>query len=271
MAEADHPQGDDRDRVAEDRDRSAEDRDRLADARDLRSEERQVAPRSAATTRRWRHEPERREAGSGRRALDLTAAADRTEAAAAIDAASQSRRVGAEDRMHASNDREASSADRDASARERDVSSIDELTGAHRRGPGLVELEREASRAKRTKHPFSVAFIDVDGLKATNDSLGHAAGDDLLLSVVEAMRGRLRSYDLIVRFGGDEFVCALMDLDMEEAAKRFELVDADLRLRGASITVGLAELGEEDSPADLIARADEELYEKRSRRPSTRS
>lgn len=134
-----------------------------------------------------------------------------------------------------------------------------------------MELEREASRAKRTKRPFVIAFIDVDGLKAKNDSMGHAAGDELLLNVVDAMRARLRSYDLIVRFGGDEFVCALMDLDLGEAANRFTVVDADLGLRGASITVGLAQLGEEDSLSDLIARADEELYEKRSRRSTTRS
>lgn len=73
-------------------------------------------------------------------------------------------------------------------------------------------MERETARAKRTKHPFVLAFVDVDRLKATNDSLGHAAGDHLLRRTVESMRKHLRSYDLIVRFGGDEFVCALVDL-----------------------------------------------------------
>ena len=64
------------------------------------------------------------------------------------------------------------------------------------------------ARAKRTQRSFVLAFIDVDGLKTTNDSLGHAAGDELLRRVVDTVRDHLRSYDLIVRFGGDEFLCA---------------------------------------------------------------
>lgn len=260
---------DDRDQRADNRDRSAEERDRAAEARDLEDERRHRRVHPIAT-RDGRSQPaERRRVGAGRRTIDLAAASDRREAAADRHAASGSRRVGAEDRIRASDDRQAALADRDAAARERNVSSIDDLTGAHRRGPGLVELEREWSRAQRTRRPFVVAFIDVDGLKVKNDSLGHAAGDALLLDVVNAIRGRLRSYDLIVRFGGDEFVCALMDLDAAETAKRFALVEADLALVNASITVGLAELGSEDSLADLIARADAELYALRSLRPST--
>lgn len=135
----------------------------------------------------------------------------------------------------------------------------------------MLELEREMRRAKRTNNPFVVGFIDVDGLKARNDSLGHAAGDDLLVKVVDAVRDQLRSYDLIVRFGGDEFVCGIQDLDIAQVAQRLSAVDADLRTRDASITVGLAELGEDDSLSDLIARADEELYAKRSLRPSSRA
>jgi diguanylate cyclase (GGDEF)-like protein len=155
---------------------------------------------------------------------------------------------------------------------DREASSIDDLTGAHRRGAGLVELEREMMRAKRTKQPFVLAFVDVDGLKATNDSLGHAAGDQLLRGIVGALRAYLRSYDLVIRFGGDEFVCALMDVSLDEAVRRFSLVDKDLSAtRHGSITVGLAKLEQDDSLAELIARADEALYEKRSRRPSTRA
>lgn len=133
-------------------------------------------------------------------------------------------------------------------------------------------MERETARAKRTKHPFVLAFVDVDRLKATNDSLGHAAGDHLLRRTVESMRKHLRSYDLIVRFGGDEFVCALVDLSMSVAAERFEAINADLaETDQSSITVGLAELKPEDSLEELIARADEALYMEReqSRRRRT--
>ena len=129
-------------------------------------------------------------------------------------------------------------------------------------------MEREAARAKRAKHPFVLAFVDVDRLKATNDSLGHAAGDQLLRRTVESMRKHLRSYDLIVRFGGDEFVCALVDLSMSVAAQRFEAINADLaETDQSSITVGLAELKSEDSLEELIARADEALYREREQQP----
>ena len=169
--------------------------------------------------------------------------------------------------MQAADDREAAAADRVVSAHERAVSSIDEFTGAYRRDAGTIELERETARAKRTNRPLVLAFVDVDGLKVRNDSLGHAAGDKLLRRTVESMRTHLRSYDLIVRFGGDEFVCALMDVSMSEAAKRFATVNEDLMdTERGSITVGLAELRPTDSLKDLLGRADDALYKERDRR-----
>lgn len=108
-----------------------------------------------------------------------------------------------------------------------------------------------------------LAFVDVDGLKTTNDSLGHNAGDGLLRNVVRALRKHLRSYDLIVRFGGDEFVCAMSDVSLDETSTRFDRIDKDLQPDGASITVGLTQLDHGESLASLIARADEALYEQR--------
>lgn len=156
------------------------------------------------------------------------------------------------------------------SARERAISSIDGLTGALRRDAGNLELEREVARAKRTGQPLILAFIDVDGLKNINDSIGHAAGDELLRQIVDTIRAHLRSYDLVVRFGGDEFVSGLLDMKMEEAVERFALVNADLsETLQASVSVGLAEIRAHDSLPDLIARADEALYKERElRRPT---
>jgi diguanylate cyclase (GGDEF)-like protein len=124
-------------------------------------------------------------------------------------------------------------------------------------------LTRDAARAKRTGQRFVLAFIDVDNLKVVNDSLGHAAGDTLLRDVANAVRARVRSYDLLIRFGGDEFVCGLADLSMEAAAARFGHVNADLAAQHASIAVGLAELGEHDELEDLLARADLAMYARR--------
>ncbi len=122
------------------------------------------------------------------------------------------------------------------------------------------------TRAKRTRQPFVVAFVDVDGLKSINDSLGHDAGDRLLRRVVDVMRAHLRSYDLVVRFGGDEFVCGLSNLGFAEAAERFESINIDLSTDRSSITFGLAELDSGESLVELIAAADEVLYEERRSR-----
>jgi diguanylate cyclase (GGDEF)-like protein len=232
-------------RIGDDRDQRAEDRDAGAEAHDQESETRD----------------ERGDARDQRaEARDVAAISDRA-------AAFRDRRGAASDRIQAAHDREAAAGDRVISARERAVSSIDELTGAHRRDAGTLELEREIARAKRTHQPLVIAFIDVDGLKARNDVFGHAAGDQLLRRTVNSLRTHLRSYDLIVRFGGDEFVSALLDLSLSEAAKRFENINLDLaETEHGSITVGLAELRLEDSLEGLIARADEALYRERKQR-----
>ena len=251
-----------RDRIAEARDRAAEDRDRVADT--LEAGAIDVPPGAA----------ERRAQTYGRRRTDISAGSDRASAASDRAGAASDRRAAevgrekeARDRTGASEDREAASLDRGLSALDRETSSIDELTGAYRRGAGLVELEREMMRAVRTGQPFVVAFIDVDGLKTVNDSLGHEAGDQLLRRVVDYTRAQLRSYDLIVRFGGDEFVCGLSNLRLAEATERFRRINANLFPHGASVTVGLAELEEGDSLVDLIAQADKALYDHESRNP----
>jgi diguanylate cyclase (GGDEF)-like protein len=105
----------------------------------------------------------------------------------------------------------------------------------------------------------------VDGLKATNDLLGHAAGDRLLVRVVATMRSHLRSHDLIVRFGGDEFLCGMKDVGVEEAAKLFARIQADLPAGQGSVTVGLAELTEQDSLDALVVRANGAMHAKRNR------
>lgn len=131
----------------------------------------------------------------------------------------------------------------------------------------MLELEREVNKAHRTGTPFVLAFIDVDGLKGLNDTLGHAAGDELLSQVVETVRGVIREYDLIVRYGGDEFLCGLADLDLAEAGRRFQVANASLAVtREAQVSVGLAQLAASESLNDLIARADAVMYAGRERR-----
>ena len=107
-----------------------------------------------------------------------------------------------------------------------------------------------------------LAFVDVNGLKEINDSRGHLAGDRVLREVVSTLRTKLRSYDLIVRFGGDEFLCAIPGVSLAEAEERLAAVNTVLTAfpAHASVTTGLADLQADDSLEDLIARADSALY-----------
>lgn len=139
------------------------------------------------------------------------------------------------------------------------------------RGMGLLTLQHEIDRAHRSGDPLVWASIDIDELKQVNDRGGHQAGDALLQAVAAAIESRLRSYDPIVRMGGDEFVCAFIDTGVEAAGRRVDEIKAVLRLGqpAGSISVGLAELRPGETLEELAARGDAELYRaKSSRKPA---
>jgi diguanylate cyclase (GGDEF)-like protein len=268
--------GEQRDEAAGQRDRYAVRRDMAADNRDKAADERDRAA-------------ERFEAGTREEAGDealIRSALARSEAASDRRCASQDRRAGARERTKAGDDRGTSLADRGAgacersesehdrstalanrgaSAEEREEAAIDDLTGAYLRGAGFMELKRDMERATRDEEPLVLAFIDVDGLKAVNDAGGHAAGDRVLLEVADAVRARTRSHDLLIRYGGDEFVCVIAGMTTTEATSRFAGVNASLATAPGhgSVTVGLAQMRRSDSPCDLVARADAALYRER--------
>jgi diguanylate cyclase (GGDEF)-like protein len=114
-------------------------------------------------------------------------------------------------------------------------------------------------RALRSQEPFALAFVDVDGLKELNDREGHAAGDALLKAVVTALKTGRRSYDPI---GGDEFLCGFTNTDLNACRRRIEEIRSSLAREHAtaSISVGLAMLGDRDTLEKLIARADADMY-----------
>jgi diguanylate cyclase (GGDEF)-like protein len=161
--------------------------------------------------------------------------------------------------------------DREQAKAELRRSQFDHLTGAFGRELGMIALDRELNRANHGSGRLVLAFVDVDGLKELNDTEGHAAGDALLRDVVHAIQKHLRSYDPIVRVGGDEFVCALADASLEEARRRFAGISEtieDVR-PAAAISVGFAAMRPNETLADLTARGDKNLYEvKRRRQPA---
>jgi diguanylate cyclase (GGDEF)-like protein len=223
-----------------------------------------LADRLAGAQERCRSDDDRDTALADRGA----GATERTEAEFDRERASADRGAGAHERVEAEHDRTSAHADRGASAHEREDASIDSLTGVSIRGAGLSWLDREMARARRTFETLILAFVDVDHLKEVNDAHGHAAGDQLLVDVARALRSKLRSYDVIFRYGGDEFVCAFSAVDVADAANRLALVNTALA-QGAlpgSVTAGLAELRPGDSTEDLVARADAALYRQRQTR-----
>ena len=118
------------------------------------------------------------------------------------------------------------------------------------------------ARARRKETPLVLAFIDVDRLKAVNDSRSHPAGDRMLLEVANALGAKVRSYDLILRPGGDGFVWALSGLNLPHVTERLLLVNTALAegTEPGLVRFGLAELLPGDSPRDLVERASAALH-----------
>jgi diguanylate cyclase (GGDEF)-like protein len=288
--------GSDRDRESADRDQAASDLDQAASDlehdrptsqkgdHDIATADRKRATdqRAATAAERARTAVERLGAAHARdltaHARDLAAAErDRSaEALEAVDTANDATRRlaavrarAAHDRARAATDRAAAAADREAAAEDRAQAAIelrhayhDDLTGALRRDMGEVALQHEVDRARRHDGRLVLAFIDVDGLKVINDRDGHRAGDALLKAVVTTMRAKLRSFDPVVRYGGDEFVCALAGTDPADATARFAEIKSALARHHdeAGISVGVVELRDEETLDDLITRGDAALY-----------
>jgi diguanylate cyclase (GGDEF)-like protein len=179
-------------------------------------------------------------------------------------------RAAAADRQQAAGDRRAAAEDRHAAARDREFASRDDLTGAWRRDAGLRVLTAEMDRSRRSGLSLVVGYLDVAGLKAINDAYGHPAGDRTLVALVQTLRVQMRSYDSVIRMGGDEFVCILPETPLMAARRRLEQLRQRLSNFEPPITVrvGLADLRDDDTPLTLLARADDALLASRGLPPA---
>jgi diguanylate cyclase (GGDEF)-like protein len=231
-----------RDRAAALRDRGAAGRDELARLHDLEDDK-----------------------NATREDILLRSLRDRARAAADRAKAADDRARAAADRQEAARERDEAFRQRTEAADELKFAATDPLTGAWTRRLGLEEVSRELERAHRTGSSLVLAFIDVDGLKQLNDSLGHLAGDSLLQLLGETLRANVRPYDVIVRYGGDELICAMPNLVASEARARVEKIAALLTAADAkhSVTFGLAEAQPADTLQELLARADADLLQAR--------
>ena len=144
----------------------------------------------------------------------------------------------------------------------------DALTGCYTRRHAMAQLEREMRAAGRGT-PFSLGMLDLDHFKAVNDTLGHAAGDEVLKAFAHCVDGALRGTDLLARIGGEEFLVIFSATAAPSAravAERLRERVAALRIpalpegRGITVSVGIAEHRAGASIEQTLARTDRALY-----------
>ncbi len=148
----------------------------------------------------------------------------------------------------------------------------DSLTGLANRALFADRLAHAMAR-QRARRSLAVVFLDLDDFKTVNDSLGHAAGDQLLTAVAERLRGVMRPEDTVARFGGDEFAILLEETNRESARRVAERVLAALRspfdLQGKQVfargSAGVAVTQSGTSPEDLLRHADLAMYTAKAR------
>src|SRR5689334_13983650 len=137
----------------------------------------------------------------------------------------------------------------------------------------LRELERLIARVSRYGAKGAMLFVDVDGLKAINDSFGHRAGDQALIQVADLLASGVRKSDVCARIGGDEFGILLENADeasAHETAGRLIDIIADCELvhdgdeLPLSVAIGVGLIEPSDTAETVMARADEEMYRRKA-------
>jgi len=153
---------------------------------------------------------------------------------------------------------------------------VDELTGLYNRRYFNDAISREVERFKRFGQEFSLLMLDVDHFKRFNDTYGHLSGDEALRTVAQTLRDTARSFDHVVRYGGEEFALILPHTDNAQAiaaAERMRCAVNQSKVKVDSgevmitVSLGAATFPEDAiNSRDLVGRADEALYEaKRTR------
>ena len=150
-----------------------------------------------------------------------------------------------------------------------DLAKRDGLTGAWNRNEGLSRLEAATRPERRAGQAVAVAYIDVDDFKTVNDTQGHRAGDDLLVSIVSRTQSRMRRGDALVRMGGDEFLLVLSGTQsLEEAVELLEQLRAVIAepvptgagVVEATVSIGVTLVDDGEGVDACIARANAAMY-----------
>jgi diguanylate cyclase (GGDEF)-like protein len=147
------------------------------------------------------------------------------------------------------------------------LAATDPLTGLANRRGGEKHIASEIARAKREKRPLSAILLDIDRFKQVNDTFGHQAGDQLLRDVSSILRRTIRAYDVLVRWGGEEFLLVLPGVDLDLArvlADRVRHAVESMDTHGigpVTLSAGVARFDADYDFASTLRTADQRLYQ----------
>lgn len=159
---------------------------------------------------------------------------------------------------------------REEAARLHRKAHIDELTGVCNYSRLMDVLDRQIAAARRRQKPLCVMMSDLDYFKKVNDTYGHLAGDEVLRHAAERIQSAIRDFDVVGRFGGEEFAVILVNTDQKLAEIiaeriRHEIAATPIHTRGhnipVTISIGLAMLRGDEERDAVIERADRAMYE----------
>jgi diguanylate cyclase (GGDEF)-like protein len=147
------------------------------------------------------------------------------------------------------------------------LAATDPLTGLANRRGGEKHIASEIARARRERRPLSCILIDIDRFKLVNDTYGHQAGDQLLRDVSALLRRTVRAYDVLVRWGGEEFLLVLPGVDLDLARILAERVRVAVEMSDThgigsfTVSAGVARFDSDYDFAATLRTADQRLYE----------
>jgi diguanylate cyclase (GGDEF)-like protein/PAS domain S-box-containing protein len=151
-----------------------------------------------------------------------------------------------------------------------EMAYVDPLTGVANRAFTEINLRAKLDEMERYGWPFGVLFVDIDHFKDVNDRFGHDVGDQALRSVAKTLAGNARSFDLVGRWGGEEFLVASVNVDEEKIrllGERFRALIGSSRVASnagpinVTVSIGATLAREGDRVDTLVKRADELMYE----------
>jgi len=149
------------------------------------------------------------------------------------------------------------------------LATMYELTGLYNRRHFMEKLSQQKALAERNNSDFVICFCDLDNFKRTNDAFGHHTGDIVLQKFSDILKSSIREVDYAARFGGEEFVCMLVDTDLENAVMVTERIRESLAnynfndiapsLR-ATVSIGVSNFRQFNTLQETLMNADNRMY-----------